>query len=171
MLDNTGPRLPAPSISASSLVVPSNLLACTVAGLRVRSEGWRESACIWGGTREGRVTNVAFHHELGDDRATALSLELPEDAKFALYKQLAARQEVLLAMLHTHPEDWVGLSWIDAQNQLCSRIGFWSIVLPFYGAKEWKEAEIGFHIRCDRGWQQIQGETLRKLFRIEVVQK
>jgi len=110
------------------------------------------------------VSDVVFHHELGDDCATALSLELPEDAKFALYKRLAARREMLVAMLHTHPESWVGLSWVDQRNQLCSRIGFWSIVLPFYGRKGWQEDEIGFHIRCDVGWRQLGREELRDQF-------
>jgi hypothetical protein len=150
--------------------VPSGVLARTIAGLRARSAGWRESACVWSGSREGCVKDVAFHHELGDDRATSLSLELPEAAKFALYKQLAARGESLLALLHTHPEEWVGLSWIDERNQLCSRIGFWSIVLPFYGMGEWHEAVVGFHMRCDRGWQQLHGDVLRERFQVEPVE-
>lgn len=170
MLNDPRPGLSASqSLPASRLVVPSTVLARTGAGLRARSAGWRESACIWSGTRDGHVTDVVFHHELGDDRATALSLELPEVAKFALYKRLAARGEILLALLHTHPEDWVGLSPIDARNQLCSRIGFWSIVLPFYGATKWQNAAVGFHIRCDRGWQQLDADALRERFRIETV--
>jgi len=164
---DTRPGIHPPSLPDTRLVVPRHVLERTVVELRARSAGWRESACVWTGTRDGHVTEVLFHHELGDDQATALSLELPEDAKFALYERLAARSESLLALLHTHPEDWVGLSWIDQRNQVSSRIGFWSIVLPYYAAKDWDEAEIGFHIRCDRGWQRIDGNSLRERFRME----
>jgi hypothetical protein len=147
--------------------VPRHVLERTVSGLRARSAAWRESACVWTGARDGQVTDVHFHHELGDDQATALSLELPEDAKFALYEHLAARGESLLALLHTHPEEWVGLSRIDQRNQVSSRIGFWSIVLPYYAAKNWNQAEVGFHIRCDRGWRRIEGDALCERFRVE----
>jgi len=101
------------------------------------------------------VSRVIFHHELGDDRATALALELPEAAKFALYRDLADRQEALLALLHTHPEQWVGLSAIDEQNQVSSRVGFWSIVVPFYGVCDWAPQELGCHVRCEFGWRQL----------------
>lgn len=164
---DTGPGLPSPPLPDTRLLVPSHVLERTVSGLRARSAGWRESACVWTGTRDGHVRDVLFHHELGDDRATALSLELPEAAKFALYERLAARSESLLSLLHTHPEDWVGLSWIDQRNQVSSRIGFWSIVLPYYAAKDWDQAEVGFHIRCDRGWERLGNEALRERFRVE----
>jgi len=136
-------------------------------GLRDRSAGWRESACVWTGRRDGYVADVIFHHKLADDRATALSLELPEDAKFALYERLAGRGDMLLAMLHTHPEEWVGLSPIDERNQLCSRIGFWSIVLPYYAARDWQLQDTGFHIRRDRGWQRLDDDEVRERFRVE----
>lgn len=169
MLNDPGARLSAPSLPASRLVVPARILGQTLAGLRTRSAGWRESACVWSGSRDGRVAEVWFHHELGDDQATALSLELPEAAKFVLYQRVAERGETLLALLHTHPEEWVGLSGIDQRNQLCSRIGFWSIVLPFYGQHSWDEDAVGFHLRCDRGWQQLQGDLLKGRFQITPV--
>lgn len=157
------PRLPATSEAPSRILVPAALLSRTVERLRARSAAWRESACVWAGSRSGHVTGVVFHHELGDDRATALSLELPESGKIALYAQLAARGETLLALLHTHPESWVGLSAVDQRNQVSSRIDFWSIVLPHYAAGDWRLEEVGFHVRCDRGWRQLDhAEVLQR---------
>lgn len=163
-------RVPAARLPAPSLVIPASILQQTVEGLRARSDGRRESACVWTGCRDGRVTVVVFHHELADDRATALSLELPERAKFTLYERLGERGDVLLALLHTHPDDGVELSLVDQRNQLSSRIGFWSIVLPHYGIREWKAEEIGFHVRCNRGWRRLERVEVRDLLRVEETQ-
>jgi len=126
-----------------------------VQGLRHRSDGCRESACMWIGNYDGAVRSVLFHHEIADDRATALSLELPEKAKFSLYEQLARDKLRVLALLHTHPDSWVDLSWIDQQNQISSRMGFLSIVLPLYGNVSWHVDAIGFHVKCERGWRRL----------------
>lgn len=151
-------RLSTTATAARRLSVPREVLQATVAGLRERSAGWRESACVWVGTVEGIVQRATFHHEIADDRATALSLELPEAAKFRLYQQLSREKLRILALLHTHPEGWVDLSWIDQQNQISSRVGFLSIVLPFYATRHWNYDDIGFHVKCDRGWRRIHGQ-------------
>ena len=123
---------------------------------------------MWTGSRDGRVSDVVFHHEMADDRATAFSLELPEREKFALYEKLGRRGDALLSLLHTHPDDGVELSPVDQRNQLSSRIGFWSIVLPHYGARDWKLEEIGFHVRCDRGWRRLRLAEVRDRLHVDV---
>jgi hypothetical protein len=162
----TGSRLSTAATPASRLIVPRGVLDATVFGLRDRSAGWRESACMWIGTAAGMVQRVTFHHEIADDHATALSLELPEAAKFGLYQQLAREKLRIQALLHTHPDSWVDLSWIDQQNQISSRMGFLSIVLPFYGMRDWNHDEIGFHVKCDRGWRRIHGQEAAEAVRI-----
>jgi len=154
MSNTSGARL-STAVSASRLRVPRSVLQKTVLGLRDRSNGRVESACMWIGDRTGQVRRVIFHHEIADDRATALSLELPEKAKFALYKSLASTHENILALLHTHPHDWVDLSPIDQANQISSRVGFWSIVLPQYAQTFWDLNTVRFHIRCERGWRRL----------------
>jgi proteasome lid subunit RPN8/RPN11 len=166
MPDATGPRISTAATRASRVTVPRTVLHTTVTGLRERSAGWRESACVWIGTAAGVVQRVTFHHQIANDRATALSLELPETAKFELYRQLAREKLRILALLHTHPESWVGLSWIDQQNQISSRVGFLSIVLPFYGKHDWNYDDIGFHVKCDQGWRRIHAREASEAVRI-----
>ena len=160
----TGARLSAAQTPASRLTVPRGVILTTVTGLRERSAGWRESACVWIGTAAGAVQRVTFHH--ADDHATALSLELPEAAKFALYQQLAQEKLRILALLHTHPDSWVDLSPIDQKNQISSRLGFLSLVLPHYGRHDWNFDDVGFHVKCDRGWRRIHGDEAREAVRI-----
>lgn len=136
------------------------LFRSTMLGLAKRSAGWRESAAIWAGSVDGEnavASAVFFHHDLCDDRSGPLSLSLSERAKFDLYQTLAGRGMKLVALIHTHPDDWVGLSHVDQRNQICSRIGFWSLVVPFYGEHPWELRTLGVHIRTDSGWYQYLG--------------
>jgi proteasome lid subunit RPN8/RPN11 len=147
-------RIP-PEVADDTLRITPALLAHTLEGLRTRSAGYRESGAIWTGHVSGTtsfVQDVHFYHDLCDDKGHALSLELSEEAKYKLYQQLADREQVLVGMIHTHPESWVDLSWVDRENQLCSRIGFWSLVLPYYGKRKWCIGTTGVHIRTDSGW-------------------
>jgi len=130
----------------------------TLAGLRDRSAEWRESAAIWAGhvtDTSWTAETVHFHHDLCDDRAGALSLELSEEAKFALYRLLGSYGQRLVALIHTHPHDWVDLSEVDEANQLSSRFGFWSLVVPWYAREPWIVEEIGVHRRGALGWHRI----------------
>lgn len=158
-------RLPPQEVEHDSLHISRELLDRTLERLRQRSGGWRESGAIWIGDRKGsesRVGDVFLFHDLCDDKGQSLSLELSEGAKFALYKELAKREQKLVAMIHTHPEDWVDLSGIDKANQLCSRIGFWSLVLPYYGERGWAIESTGVHIRVDSGWHWFSKEESLK---------
>lgn len=151
------PRILAPG--DSSLIVPTNLFSQTLAGLKERSDNYRESAAIWAGTvdkRGWRAQRLFFHHELCDDHSGPLFLELSEDAKFHLYRELAAENLRMIALIHTHPAAWVGLSPVDERNQLSSRIGFWSIVIPHYAQQPSTLSEMGVHVRTSEGWHQLE---------------
>src|ERR1017187_6758389 len=153
----TGERI-QPETNACRILISRSIFETTLSKLAERSSGWRESAGIWAGAISGddaTVTDLYLHHELCDDHGRALSLELTEEAKFALYRRLAASGLKLIALIHTHPENWVGLSPIDERNQICSRIGFYSLVVPRYGRKPWQLASLGVHVRGDSGWRQI----------------
>lgn len=161
MLNASRIRISAAQAIATRIVISRSIVSATHQGLRDRSDGWRESACMWIGDSDGQVRRVVFHHEIADDRATALSLELPEKAKYSLYEQLARDRLRVLALLHTHPDSWVDLSWIDQQNQISSRLGFLSIVLPYYGKEPWVMEDIGFHAKCERGWRRLTESEIR----------
>lgn len=159
------------SVIRSSLVVPHQLWINVLETLRQRSEEQRESAGIFIGTASPNGTRIAvdavFHHHLADDHATALSLELPEHAKFKLYEDLAKRRLSPVSLIHTHPEAWVDLSVVDQSNRISSTVGFWSIVIPHYGCPPWNLDGIGFHVLEDAGWEKLTIEERRIHFRLE----
>lgn len=153
----------------TSLIVPSELWSQVLETLHRRSAGERESAGIFIGTASSSGTRIAvdavFHHQLANDRATALSLELPEQAKFKLYADLAKRRLSPVALIHTHPEAWVDLSMVDQRNRISSTVGFWSIVVPHYGRPPWNLDCIGFHILEDAGWRRLTNEERHTHFK------
>jgi proteasome lid subunit RPN8/RPN11 len=155
----------------SFLIVPIGLWHHTLSELERRSVGYRESAGILVGKAlpDGRriAVDAVFHHQIADDRATALSLELPEAAKFKLYQDLAKRHLTLVSLIHTHPSDWVGLSEVDQNNRISSTVGFWSIVVPYYGKQPWDLDKIGFHILENTGWHELPIEERVSRFRLE----
>lgn len=143
-----------------------------LSGLHSRSAGTRESAGIFLGTASPNgahvVSEVVFHHQLGDDRATALSLELPEAAKFQLYQHAARRHLTLVSLIHTHPYEWVGLSEVDQRNRISATVGFWSIVVPHYGRPPWHFDEMGFHVLEHSGWRMLTSAERSARFHVEV---
>jgi proteasome lid subunit RPN8/RPN11 len=168
-IEFTNARLPPPASLDTRLSIPKQIWESTLTELRERSAGWRESAAIFCGRvihSEWTVETVRFHHHLCDDRGRPLSIRLTESAKYELYRELNRLGLRLIAGIHTHPEDWVDLSWIDQQNQLCSRRGFWSIVVPWYAEQSWEVVAMGAHIRTLEGWCRLTTEQVQRHVRI-----
>lgn len=168
-IESTNARLPAPASLDTCLSIPKQIWEGTLTELRERSAGWRESAAILCGRvirSEWTVETVRFHHHLCDDRGRPLSIRLTQSAKYRLYGELNRLGLRLIAGIHTHPEDWVDLSWIDQQNQLCSRRGFWSIVVPWYAEQSCEVDAMGIHIRTSDGWCRLTTEQVHQYMRI-----
>jgi proteasome lid subunit RPN8/RPN11 len=147
------------------LIIARDLFSSTMSGLREQSANCRESGAIWAGQVVGDswiATKVFFHHELGNDRSGAQFLELSEAVKFQLYETLAGQGLRLIALIHTHPAGWVDLSGLDQQNQLGSRVGFWSLVSPFYGRRPWWLCRMGIHERLEVGWHRLSAKEIRR---------
>jgi hypothetical protein len=65
--------------------------------------------------------------------------------------------------VHTHPGDWIGLSGIDRKNQLCSRLGFWSLVVPRYSREPLALEQLGIHLQTEDGWYQLRSEEVMSM--------
>lgn len=163
-------RIQPPASVDTTLVIPTKLFHETLTELRRRSDGRRESAAVLCGRVSGlrwSAEIVRFHHHLCVDRGRPLSINLTEAAKYRLYDELNRIGLRMVAAIHTHPEDWVDLSWIDERNQLCSRLGFWSIVIPWYGRQPWHLSEMGIHIRSADGWARLTEDQAKTHVLIE----
>jgi len=152
-----------------NLIVSQELFDATMRELQHRSGRRRESAAVWAGRIEGDLwiaEIVRFHHHLCDDSGSWGFLELTEEGKFALYSELAQKGLRLIALIHTHPGAWVGLSSIDRRNQICSRVGFWSLVVPRYAEQPWRITHFGVHTLTDDGWQRLRRREILERLRV-----
>ena len=166
-----GTRVQAGPALDRRLILPLTLCLRVWSGLVARSDGHRESAAILLGRSDGSddfALDAVFHHDLDDDRGEALYVELTELGKTRLYDRLAAQAQRIVALVHTHPGNWVGLSEVDRENQICSRVGVWSIVLPNYAAGPMKmPASWGIHARLSKGWSTVQSKDVAQHIVIE----
>lgn len=116
--------------------VSSEIWLATWEGLRERGNGLREAACVWAGRRrQGRwsVEDVIFIDDLPGTHASALRHSTSPKASAALFGILRSRNLAIAADIHTHPDDWVGLSEIDQLHPIEYRVGLIALVLPWYG--------------------------------------
>jgi len=154
----------------SSLTIPKALWIEILNILRLRSAGYRESGAILlgeiGPMGDRTARRAVPYHELDDDSASADYVELSEIGKYRLYRLIEQNKLRIIAMSHTHPYKWVGLSPVDQANQISSRVGFWSIVIPNFCREPWEVQHMGFHIREGRGWRQLDSKLREQLFKI-----
>jgi hypothetical protein len=141
-----------------TIIVSADIWNITTDGLRNRSKTGIESTCVWAGERaqsECTVTKVYFLDDLLGVKRGARSYRVPRCVIVNLFEALHANKLKIIADLHTHPEDWVGLSMPDKEHPIEFRSGFISIVFPNYGRPCISLTEIGFHEFIGSGmWRQ-----------------
>lgn len=131
----------------------------TINGLRMRGNGERETACVWAGHRgesEHKVLEVVFLDDLAGVISRELNHRVTMSAIDILFKYLKDKKLSIVADLHTHPHDWVGLSWVDKEHPLEYRMGFLMIVLPNYACGDVSLDNIGVHeYEGDAKWREL----------------
>ena len=130
------------------IYLPQEVWTNTWLGLRERSMSEKESLCVWAGVRQdnySRVEEIIFLDDLPGVESFALFHRVPRPAVKQLFKILLDKKLEFIADVHTHPEDWVGLSLTDQSHPIEFRIGFVSVVLPFYAASEPMLTKVGVH--------------------------
>jgi len=138
----------------------------TIYGLRVRGEEKNESACIWAGQRspvQNEVQEVIFLDDIAGVMGRELFHRVPTFAIDKLFSTLREKGLSIIADIHTHPENWVGLSWIDMEHPLEYRVGFLMIVLPYYASTEIQLKDIGVHEYQGNGkWRELHVAEIRR---------
>lgn len=152
------------------LSIPSELWRRTWTRLRAHGDGQREAACIWAGDssdHEERVTDVIFLDDLPGVEAFALQHRTTRKATGALFAMLHDKKLSIIADVHTHPQDWVDLSWIDKAHPIEYRPGLTAIVLPNYAVGVPSLETVGIHIYLGDGqWRQLDREQAKSKVRV-----
>lgn len=117
-------------------------------GLKERSGGVRESACVWAGDRlqdVWHVRSVFFLDDLGPVSAGPLHHRASRECVANLFSTLRAHGESIVADVHCHPKDWVDMSPTDEAHPIEFRIGLLAIVLPSFASTAPDVQSAGVH--------------------------
>jgi len=150
-----------------AIKLPEKLWQETIMGLRLRSRGSREAACIWAGNRTSAVQHVEeifFLDDLPGVQGHTLRHNVPRNAINLLFSILKEKGYQIIADVHTHPNSWVGLSEVDMEHPIEYRIGLPMIVIPNYGKGVINYKNIGVHVYQGKGrWKIIKSDEVEKL--------
>lgn len=158
-------------MNKASLVVSMGLWQMTWEGLRARSRGRRESACVWGG-RRSNDSEVAEEVHFLDDLPGVIGYRAfhstSREATQALFARLRALGQSIVADIHCHPGRWVGLSETDAEHPIEYRVGLFALVLPCFATGMPRLSRTGVHIYLGDGvWQKFSGGDAK--LRIKII--
>lgn len=152
------------------LFISSELWERTWLGLRARGYGQREAACVWAGESsdlEERVSEVIFLDDLPGVESFALQHRTTRKATAVLFEQLREKRLSIVADVHTHPEEWVDLSWVDKAHPIEYRPGLTALVLPGYATGAPSLKETGVHVYLGDGeWRHLKGFRAQMKVRI-----
>lgn len=155
---------------ASRIELPAHLWEETMGGLAARSQGVREAACIWAGTRASdtcRASEVLFLDDLPGAIGHARSHRTPRQALEALFSHLRLKGLQIIADIHTHPGSWVGLSSEDRKHPIEFRVGLVAIIIPHFAQMAVKLTEAGVHEYLgQQRWRQLPPAEIRQRFTI-----
>ncbi len=88
----------------------------------------------------------------------------PRPALNLLFSILTEKNYCIIADVHTHPTNWVGLSEVDIEHPIEYRIGLPMIVIPNYGKGDIQLNSIGVHLYKGKGiWDNISFKDVNKL--------
>jgi hypothetical protein len=140
-------------------------------GLKTRSGGTRESACVWAGERLPNVwivRSVYFLDDLGPVSAGPLHHRASRECLANLFLTLRDRGESVVADVHCHPKDWVDLSPTDEAHPIEFRIGLLAIVVPNFASTSPELRIVGVHEYLGNStWSRLSAAQVRKRFFIE----
>jgi hypothetical protein len=147
--------------------VPRAIWACTWSGLRSRGAGAKESAAVWAGCRCDGLEHVEALYFL-DDYAGGEQRRgyhrVPVEALTEFFAALQQQKQVIVADIHTHPTDWVGLSALDEENPIEFRVGLPALVLPCFALPRPSLSISGVHIYKGNGrWRMLRDAQKRRL--------
>ena len=148
------------------LFVPEKIWTETWLGLRSRGRGEVESAAIWAGKREAATETaeaVYFLDDLAGHVQDSGYHRVPEEALAELFGRLQRDKRVIVADVHTHPSEWVGLSGLDKRNPIEFRKGLYALVLPSYAMPKPSLNPVGMHEYLGNGkWRTLSKRAKKK---------
>lgn len=146
------------------IAIPESAWLQTWTILRSRSGGSRESACVWSGDRTHNVwtvRSVLCLEDFGPVDSGRLHHRASRRSVEQVFTEMRRRGEVLVADVHTHPEDWVDLSTTDRAHPIEYRIGLIAVVVPWFASGPPSLQGVGVHeYTATSMWRRLEADEV-----------
>lgn len=145
--------------------VSRQILAETASTLRARSRGAIESVALWQGQVVSRDVAEVRHLVVPHQVAGPLHFNVPLDERLRLIDVVSDAGHIILAQIHTHPEDAFH-SAVDDRLAIPQHVGGISIVVARF-AVDWdgdlEKTSVNRHLGSGR-WEELTVAAVRQLF-------
>ena len=161
------------SMQRPRIVVPRVVQDKTMAHIRSCGARCEEGFVVWSGILTSKdlfVSSVLAPPCNGSEHFGGLTIS--DEAMQYLADEMIRNGEALIAQVHSHPREAFH-SETDNSYPLIHRLGFLSIVIPFfgrYGFNEFHRFRTYEYIENGR-WRELDGSTKRKRFKLEGVSR
>jgi proteasome lid subunit RPN8/RPN11 len=151
------------------ITLPKEVLKKTMDAVRQAGNGNMERFCLWLAPRsEGQ--NVSISELYIPEQYSSSSggrVIISEDALEALNRYLFANRLMIVAQVHSHPEEAFH-SWIDDTEYIATTEGSYSIVIPYFGRVRFSDINtFAFYILHDGDWMEMDSNEVRDAFEVK----
>ena len=148
--------------------LPNIIFYNTMKELRKHGKRRREGLVLWAGGISSKDEAYVMTQLIPKRGNWGGGVKLDSETLINMYDQLARRDLVLLAQVHTHPGDF-GHSWGDEKYAVDYRIGFISIVVPDFAQRDFNDfSDCYVYEYCGKwNWELLNKEQKRERFIIE----
>lgn len=141
----------------------------TLEELRKVGDKNKEGIAYWSGTlNESKATikNVIFADEYPEFHNEELFASVSLDMSLKIGEKIHQREEILFAQVHTHPFEAFH-SFVDDTYPISHRIGFFSIVIPYFGKNinSLLQCKI-FEYEGKAKWHKLDEDEIKRKFEV-----
>lgn len=152
-----------------SVKIGDTIFQNTLEELRKVGDGNKEGIAYWSGIlNEAKATikNVMFADEYPEFHNEKLFASVSLDMSFKISEKIHQREEILFAQVHTHPFEAFH-SYVDDTYPISHRIGFFSIVIPYFGKNinSLLQCKI-FEYEGKAKWHELDEDEIKRKFEV-----
>lgn len=153
-----------------SVKVLETVFQKTLKELRKVGEKNKEGIAYWSGTlneTNATIKNVMFADEYPEFYNEELFASVSLDMSFKIGEKIHQREEILFAQVHTHPFEAFH-SYVDDTYPISHRIGFFSIVIPYFGKNisSLLQCKI-FEYKGKAKWHELDKDEIVRKFEVD----
>lgn len=150
-----------------TLEIPKSIFNSTINNLQENGLQGNEGIAFWTGTLNGvnaEIKNVIFANSYPEFENQELFARVPLLTSFKIGELVHQRQEKLFVQIHSHPFEAFH-SFVDDKYPISHKIGFLSIVVPYFGKNVTDLSPCKIYEYLGNGkWNELSQKEVSKRF-------